>query len=53
MRGTAMVNAADLSGIENSIDIRNSIENVEFMVSVQEINRVQQRVAQVTELSRA
>lgn len=53
VRGIAMVNAADLSGIENSIDIRNSIENVEFMVSVQEINRVQQRVAQVTELSRA
>lgn len=53
VRDIAMVNAADLSGIENSIDIRNSIDNIEFMVSVQEINRVQQRVAQVTELARA
>lgn len=46
------ITATELTNIENNVNLSTAIDNIEFMVSVQEINKVQQRVAQVTELSR-
>ena len=46
------LSASELNNIENNVNLTTAIGDIEMMVSVTEINKVQGRLAQVTELAR-